>query len=265
MVTVPPVLALEALVGADLDHDVEVAVRAAAQAGLAFAVHAHPVSGVDAGGDVHLNGAMDADLADAVAFGALVGDLLSGAVADGAFVHHGEEALGDADLSAPFAAVAAFRLRAFGASGAAACGAEAGTIELDLLRDALERLVQRDAEVVAQVRAVLRAVRIASASAEERLEAAASSATAEELVEDVEGVAGESAAARSAAVRGVLAVLVVELAFFLVSEYLVGVGNLFELLLGLLGAGVLVRVVFHRQAPVCLFDGLLVGVGGDLQ
>ena len=55
--------------------------------------------------------------------------------------------------------------------------------------------------------------------------------------------------------QSLLAVLVVDLTFLLVGEHLVGLGNLFKDLGGLVGVvGVLVRVPFEGQFPVGLLD-----------
>ncbi len=60
-------------------------------------------------------------------------------------------------------------------------------------------------------------------------------------------------------------VKIVELALFAVREDLVGVGDLFEALLGFLVAGIFVRVIFESQPPVGAFDFLQGRFPGDPQ
>lgn len=99
----------------------------------------------------------------------------------------------------------------------------------------------------------------------------AGGAAAEEFTENVAQVAeisesGESAAVARTAARGVVgvhagkAVLVVAGAFLVVGQDLVGLTHLLELLLGVLVAGVPVRVVLHGLFPVGPFN--FIGAGG---
>ena len=95
--------------------------------------------------------------------------------------------------------------------------------------------------------------------------AKAAETAAKDITEDVAQIDSISAkaaeAARTAAVLGCItgintgkAVLIVQLALFRVRKHLVGFIDFLELFLGILIAGVIVRVVLHGQLAVSLFD-----------
>src|SRR6185503_20358592 len=104
--------------------------------------------------------------------------------------------------------------------------------------------------------------------------AATAALLAEDLAEDVAECIGEAAeafrAARACAERRGLvdagvAELVVGRALARVGQHLIGFLALLEFLLGLLVAGVAVRVVLHRHAAIGLLDLVLGGVAVDAQ
>ena len=135
--------------------------------------------------------------------------------------------------------------------------------ERNLLLHAARGLLERDFDVVAQVRPVARAV--ATAAAEKLLEDAAAAAAAEHLAENVERIVETARRpARAARPRPLrerrMPVAVVGRAFFRILQHLVGLGDLLEHLLGLLVAGILVGMILDRLLAVGFLDLLLRGV-----
>ncbi len=121
--------------------------------------------------------------------------------------------------------------------------------DLDLHLVAEDRLGQLELELVAQVRAAKHLRAPAAAGAAEDV--------AEDIAEDVAEGVGAETPATAAAPRGLktgMTVLVVRGALVRIGEDLVGFLGLLELLLGLLIARIAIGVIFHRQAPVGLFD-----------
>src|SRR5207248_6376002 len=129
--------ALELLVLAHADEDVEVAGRAAVEAGLSFGGDAQARAVVDAGGDLHRDLLLLAHAAGAAARRARILDHLAGAAALRAGALHGKEALGVAHLAASAAAAARDRLRAGLRAASAARGAlhDARHVERDVLAE----------------------------------------------------------------------------------------------------------------------------------
>src|SRR3546814_13932056 len=117
----------------------------------------------------------------------LIPDDLPGAGTGHAGALDGEEALLGADSAVPFACGAGNRCGAAFRPGAAACVAADGGRDLDRGLTTLERLVERDRPVVAQIGAALDALRPAAAAP-----------LAEHLVEDV-GETGAEAEVEPAA------------------------------------------------------------------
>src|SRR6185369_12693520 len=141
-------------------------------------------------------------------------------------------------------------------AGAVAGAAGLGGGYADLGLGAARRLLQRDLEVVAQVRAAVHAVAIA---------ARAAAGLAENVAEDVAEGFGEGRKAGAArAAHGLfdagVAVLVVSRALVVVAEDFVGFLRLLEFLLGPLVIRVAVRMVFHGQLAIGLLDDLGVRV-----
>src|SRR5690606_8428809 len=104
-------VALEELVWLHRQEDVEVAGRAAAHAGFAFALQADAGAVLDAGGNVDRQRTLFRDPALAMAFGARIVDRLATAVAGRAGALHRKEALARAHAPGPVAGAACRRLR----------------------------------------------------------------------------------------------------------------------------------------------------------
>src|SRR5690606_25520423 len=210
--------------------------------GLAFAGEADAIAFVDAGGNLHRQGLVRLLAARAVAVGAGRGNELAGAVALGAGLLDGEEALLHAHLAMTVTGRAGLDLGALlGAAAVAGCAFLHGR-DADLGLGAACGFLERDLEVVAQVGA---AVDIAAS-------AATAGATAEDVAEDVGEGIGETAraTAEAAAHAGLridpgVAVLVVGGALLGIGQDLVGLLGLLELFLGLRIVRIAVRVVLH--------------------
>ena len=242
------VVALEEVVLADADLQVEVAARAALGADLALAGEAHLRSVVDAGGDVHGQLALALLAARAAAVLAGVGDdtaLAAAAIAGGHVDELAEDALlGAAHLAGAVALGAALGLRAGLGAQSIADGADLGGLDLDLLVRAEDRFLEADRDAAADVGAARgAAVAARLRPAEERIEDVAEAAEALEPAREALG----------AALRGGMAEAVVHGAALRVGEDLVRLVDLLEAGLGF-GRLIAVRVELHRQAAEGLLD-----------
>ena len=187
-------------------------------------------------------------------------DDLAGAVAALAGTAAGEHAHGRALLylhhTAAVTVGADLRRGAGGTAVALAGGTLLAALDGDLLLAAEGRLLEGHGHAGADALAPLGPVAARLPAAEP---------AAEEAAEDVAQIAEVEAAAKapagaSCAVVGVHtgeAELVVPRLLLRVGQHLVGLVDLLELLLGLLVAGVHVRVVLPRQLFICLFDLVL--------
>ena len=211
---------------ADRQEDVEVARRTALQAGLAFAGKPdpgpvlHPLRNVD--GECAFLG----DPPGAGTVAARVGDHLPAPVTGRAGPLHREEGLGRAHLALAAAGRAGGRARArFGAGADAGLAADAGG-DPDLGGLAVERLLEVDLHIVAQVRAALVAAPAAAPAPAHEL--------AEQVFEDVrhgtrEVVAETGPRAEAALFEGGMSELVVGRLALRVLQHLVGFVDFLEL------------------------------------
>ena len=248
--------------GTDVRDHVEVARRAAVAPSLALAGEPHARALLDPGRDVHavlldraLRAAARTRRARLVNHGA-------GAVAARARLRDREQALTLGLDAAALALRADLRLRAgLGARAATGRARRGGRHRQRDLR-ALHRLCERDRDLGLQVAAAL----LARPASPGRRARPATEEVGQDVAEaaDVEAEAGALAgrAARPAAAHPEHAAAVVLLALLRVAQDVVGRLDLLEALLGLLVAGIAVRVVLARQLAVGLLDllgrGLLV-------
>src|ERR1043165_7976589 len=180
-------VALEKRMRRDREEDVEVALRAAAQARFAFAGQPDARAVLDAGRHVDRKRALARDAARARAVRAWIVDHLAAALAGDAGALEREEALRVAHLAGALAGRAGLWLGAgLGARAGARLAGDRGR-DAHLRGLAGERLLERDLHVVAQIRAAL-----ASAAAPPP------AAHPEQVFEDVREARGE---VRAEAVR----------------------------------------------------------------
>src|SRR5579883_903972 len=248
-------LALEQLVPAHRQEDVEIAGRAAARAGFTLAGKTDARAILDARGNADLECLVASHAALARAGAAGLVDHLARAMAGVAGAFDGEEALLGTQ---PAAAVAGRALVRQGARlGARAMAGLAG----DRARHAHRRfgaavgLLERDLEVEAQVLA-------ARVGAPAR--AARPAAATEHLVEYVAEYRSEVEALRAAEATGPArahaalesgrAVAVIGRALVRILQDVVGVVDVLEFLLGVLVPRIAIRVVLHGELAECLFD-----------
>ena len=242
-------VALEERMRADRQENVEIARRAAAHARLALAGEPDAGAVLDAGRNVHRQRALARDAAGAGARRARTVDHLAAALAVRAGALEREEALRLTDPALAAAHRAGLRLGAgLGAGAGAGLAGDRGR-DADLRRLAGVGLLQRDLHVVAQVGAAL-----ASGAA------AAPAAHAEQIVEDVgegRGEVGAEAvrrAAHAAVLEGGVAEAVIGRALVGVLQDLVGLVDFLEAMLGVVVAGIAIRMPLHRQLAKRGFD-----------
>ncbi len=189
-------VALEDRMLFDLDEDIEITRRPAAQTCLTLARKTDAGAGLYPCGDVDRQRAVLFGPAGAAADLARVLDHLAHAIAGGAGALDRKEALLRAHLAHARTGRTGHRLGATLGPGAMAAVAGDRGRDIDGLLDALEGLFQADAQVVAQVRAALRPRPCPAAAT-----AAPAHEVAEQVLEHVRECAGEIAVAREATTR----------------------------------------------------------------
>ena len=184
---------LEKFAVTHMHHDVKVAAGSTAYTGLPFPGDTHTGSRIDPGRDIDIHLAADFFLSHAIAFGTGFFRHLTGTVTHRTLMHHGEEALGHTDLPGSAAPTTPDFTCSGGTAGAVAIGTVIHACEFDGLSFTADGIHEIDFQIVTQIVAVFGGIGIpSSAAAEEGFETAACSA-AEELIEDVEGIAAEPA------------------------------------------------------------------------
>src|SRR5690606_14904342 len=211
----------------DVNLDVQVARRAAVASGLAFAREPYPIAVVDARRHLHRQGPELADDAAARAVRARLLHARARAAASRTGLLDRQEALLHPDLAVPVARRARDTLRAGRRARAVAGLARDAARKIDLDRIAEDGLLERELEVVAQIRAAKHLRSAARARAEN---------AAEDLVEDVgERIARPEAPAEARAARfdAGVAESIVGRALRAIGQDLVGFLRFLELRLGL--------------------------------
>ena len=239
-------VALEERMRLGRDEDVEIARRAAARAGLAFARQADARAVFDAGGDVDGQRALARDAAGAAADRARIVDRLAAPAACRAGALDGEET-----LLRPHAPVAAARRTL--ARPRAGLGARAGAgfardrrWQLQARRLAVEGFLERDLHVVAEVRPACRAAAAPGGAAAP----AAAHHVAEQIVENIghrggKAVAAAAAEPAAAVLEGRMAETIVGRTLLAVRQHLIGFVDFLEADLGFGIAGIAVGMVLH--------------------
>src|SRR3954470_11443434 len=242
--------------------DVEIARRSAGGAVLPFAVQPQPLPGGDAGGNLRGDLALAADAAGAAARLAWLADHAAGAAAGGAGARHGEKALLEPQLPGAAAVRAHFRRAARRRAGSLAALAGFFARDLDRRLGPGERLLERDLEVVAQIRSALRAA-AAAPPPEHVTEPEEVAEVAEDVLEAGERIRIE--AARPGAAHPGMPVTIVERALLGIGHDRVGFRRFLETLLGGVVAGIAIRVVLQRQLAIRALDLLIRGFPRDAE
>src|SRR4029453_15520221 len=246
-------VAPEELVVAHLDHDVEIAGRSTGGPMLALALQPQPLTGGDACRDLHGELALSRDPAFTVARRTRFRDDLPDAAALMARPGNGEEALLVAKLTATTARGARGRRRSWRGAAASAGVAGLGAGKLDRRFSAARGFLERDLEIVAEVRALLRST-ASSVAAEHISEAEQIAQPPGDVLEAGEG--GWIEAALRADAR--MAEAIVGGALLRIGQHRVRLGRLLEMLLGVLAALIAVGMVLERKLAV---GGLQLRVG----
>ncbi len=259
--TVPPSAAVTKVMGTSQDRwlpsrskigmllhanlDIQIAGRAAVAARLALAVQANAIAGIDTRG--HFDGQRfllpDPALAEAGIAG--IGNDLAAAFAARTGLLDGEDGLLHPHLALAVAGVAGFRGGAFGRAGALAGLALAHGGDVNLGLGAEHRLLQIQFEFVAQV------------CAAENLRSAALAAgkdIAEHFAENIAECFAGAEAAAAVALQARMSELIVNGALMRIAQHLVRLFAFFETVFGFRVVGIAIRMKFHREAAVGLFN-----------
>src|SRR5690606_13650121 len=129
---------------------------------------------------------------------------------------------------------------------------------LDLLFDAFRGFLERDLDVVTEVRAALAPVRSLLAAEEMVEDSSRATTAAEDLAEEVERIVESAAAtaAESALAERRVSVAIVGRALVGIHQHVVGLTELLETLLRLAVTRVFVRMILHRELAVGALDFL---------
>src|ERR1700730_7052356 len=247
---------------ADVDDDIEVAVRAAAETRLALGAKLEPRAVVHTGGDLHGQRNRLAHAALTLAFRTRVRDDHALAAALTACRRDRKEALLRSDLAGAAA------VRAGSRSFDAATGprtlarfASSQALELDDLIGAVRGLFEFDFQIVTQI--------VAASAARARTTTAGSEEITENVGEDFFEALGKIKSAETARallpLKGGMPEAIVLGASLRVGENLIGLVEFLELFLGLLVAGVAIGMVLDRQTPVRLLKLVFGGAARNAQ
>src|ERR1043166_3728120 len=247
-------LPLEEFVLFDVDDDVEVARRAALRPRLALAREPQARAGLDPRRipPLHLLLALDAPRAATLL--ARVADALARAAATAARPSHGEEALLVAHLPRAPALLAAFGLRAGRGPAALAVLAGFEARDSELRRHPGGGLFERHLQIVAEVCGALRPRAPSARPGTSAEHVAEAEEVAEDVLDAAEPLRAPARRAPRARRDSGVAEVVVARALLGVGEDGVGFRRLLESLLGLMVAGVLVRVVADGELAVGALD-----------
>src|SRR6267378_1977701 len=225
--------------------DIQVAGRSAVAARLALAVQANAVAGIDPGGYGDGQGLFLAHPALTVAGIAGVADDLASALAARAGLLDGENRLLHAHLALTVAGIAGLGCSALGGARTLAGLALGQGGNLDLGVGAEHGLFEIELQLVAQI-GPAKYLRPAALSAGEDV--------AEHFTEDVaECLAGAEAAAAAAFEAG-MSELIVDRPLLRVAQNLVGLLGLLEFMFRFRILRIAVRMKFHGEAAIRLFD-----------
>src|SRR5712692_4903718 len=247
---------------ADVDNDIEVAVRTAAETRLALGAKLEPRAVVDTGGDLHGQRNSLAHAALALAFRTRVRDDHALAAALTARRRDRKEALLRSDLAGTAAVRAGSR--SFDAATrpctlARFAGSQA--LELDDLIGAACGLFEFDFQIVTQI--------VAASAARARTSTAGSEEITENVGKDFFEALGEVKPAEATRallpLKGGMPEAIVLGASLRVGENLIGLVEFLEFFLGLLVAGVAIGMVLDRQTAVRLLKLVFGGATPDAQ
>src|ERR1051325_6088153 len=246
-------VALENRMLGDLEHNVQIAGRAAVDSGLSFLGEPQLRAVVDAGWNVDLELAFAVDVAFAFALFARTADDLATPSALRARPADREKRLLVDHLAA--AAAHGTRDQAIFGFGAFASAAPAlfKTRYLNIGGKAAHRVFEPDLEIVTDVLAALRAMAPLARSASENV------TKTKNIAEDIAQI-GETVKARAG--NTLVAEAVVGCALLRIAQDGIGFGRLFEFLFSLMVAGIPVGMKLQGKLAIGAFQPLLVAVTG---
>ncbi len=235
-----------------LHLNVQIACRCAVLARFAFAAQADAVAGIDASRDFNGQGFGFLNATVAVTFVARIFNQRAATVTVRTGLLYGEEALTHLYLAGTVTGWTGLRLGARFRAAAVANITLFQRRNADLFGDAANRLFQRQIHVVAQVGAAGCALTTATTAED----------IAEHIAKDIAEVSTAATKRRppnpppthAALFKGCVAVLVVGRTFLCIGQDFVGFFDLFKFGFSLFVTLVAVRVIFHGQALIRLFD-----------
>src|SRR5690554_45521 len=243
---------LEDIVLLDVDHHIEITGRTTFGTCFTFAAQADAVTCVHTWWNLDRQFFAVFDAALAMAAGTGIGNHLAAAMTARTGLLHGKETLLHANLAGTVTGATGCRAGAFFGAAAATDFTFAQGRDANLDLAAAHCLFQADFDVVTQIGTTLGTGTTTTAVATEDV--------AEDITKDVrETSAAKTCTTAHLRINPGMAVLIVGLALFGVGQHFVGFGGLFEFAVGVLVVRVAVRVVFHGQTAIGLFDFGLAG------
>ena len=234
-----------------LDLNVQIACRCAMLAGFTFARQTDPVSGIHARRDFNRQGFGLLNAAVTMTFIARIFNQRTASLTVRTGLLYRKEALTHLYLACAMTGRTGLRFAACFGAAAVADVALFQRRNTDLFGDATYRFFQRQLHVVTEIGAARRALPATSAAKD----------IAENIAKDIAEVgtaakaaATESTAAHAALFKGCVTVLVIGCTFLCIGQDFVGFFDLFKFGFSLFVTLITVRVEFHGQALIRLFD-----------
>src|SRR5439155_4550048 len=256
-------LALKKLMRLDVQDDVKISRRPAANAPFAVARRAQPRAGVHARWNFNRGFGSALAPSGAVARAARFFDHSSRAFAPWTRLRNAENPARADHLPAPAAGRTRFRGRARLRARTPAGLAQVELRDRDFFFAAQHRFLERNLQIITKIGATPRSGRILPFAAEQFIEDAAGAGAedfAENLKRIMEAAAPKTSAGARARIEGSMAVLVVSSPRLRIAQGFVGFAQFLEFFLGGFVAGIFVGMILEGHLAIGLFDFLLTGV-----
>jgi hypothetical protein len=239
-----------------MEKDVQIPRGAAATPFPSFSLQAKPRAAVNTWRDFDMDVSFRQDTAFATALRAWCGDDVPLTSTLGAGGANGQKALRTEYLPPPLAHRTSRRPYTVLPACAAAWCTDLGPLEFDIELFSHTSIEKRQGKVISEVRTLLGTGRTTAplAKAQQVLE---------EVAEGRENIISGTKALIARAFQPLNAITIIDLAFFRIAEDLIGLGRLFEFLLGRLISWIPIRMVLQRKPSIGFLDVLWCGVAWD--